>query len=211
MPGGDYDWVPRVDGLDAHFMAAGRQVENLTDMVAAVKAHTSVVFLKAAAGFDQVSQIATLVDAALAAGGLAVKNEAAGKAHSVESWQVLRSIDVEPAGLYALFVCFGIERPDGIQSCGMTQFGRPDTFVLGASFDDALDLAEAFNWYQLVESPTLDEGHMFSTTAEGQPWKMTHGSHLYQDDGDIDFGPGVWCLQPEPSTSPQPRKTRLWN
>ncbi len=169
----------------------------------------SFFFKASPAGLEQVSQIARLVDAALAAGGLAVKIEAAGKAHSAQSWQALRSVAFEPAGLYALFVFFGIERPDGIQSCGMTQFGLPDTCIRHAAFDDARDLAESFEWYQLVEAPTLIEGHTFSTSPEDRNWTMTRGRHLHQDDEDIDFDPGVWCLEPVPEPEPAASWTSL--
>lgn len=108
----------------------------------------------------------------LKAGGLAVKVETSGVAHSALRWnEYAASDDLQP--MYCAYVNL-IEGGEYFYSCGMHNFGLPDVSTsneLGAT--EAAKLLNQFNTYQLEELPQLDDGDYFSLDENERRYKLS--------------------------------------
>lgn len=198
------DWYEHDDELRAAFTIAGQG--KLSDsLLDAVGAHESTVYLVFDdAGYETARTAARFAGALLRAGGIAVKVETAGVAHSPERW--LEAHDSEQAwDIYTLFVVL-VGRDDCYYSCGMQNFALPDTQVpssLGTG--DGAELLNFFNMYQLVEAPELNDGHTFSLAEDAprfrlkrEPYDPGYEEPLYNPNG-------LWVLSPVEAS---PAKTR---
>lgn len=108
----------------------------------------------------------------LNAGGLAVKVESAGVAHSARRWHEFAVSDDLPQ-MYCAFVNL-LAGDDYTYSCGMHNFGLPDVSVgCAAGETAAAKLLNQFNTYQLEELPQLEEGHYFSFDETSPRYKLT--------------------------------------
>ncbi len=108
----------------------------------------------------------------LKAGGLAIKVETSGVAHSAKRWNEFAASDsLQP--MYCAYVNL-IEGAEYFYSCGMHNFGLPDVSVtseIGAA--EATKLLNQFNTYQLEDLPQLDEGDYFSLDEHSRRYKLT--------------------------------------
>jgi hypothetical protein len=107
----------------------------------------------------------------LDAGGLAVKVESSGAAHSATRWRGLAASE-HLFDVYTAFVTL-IGGKDCFYSCGMHAFGLPDAAVprdLGAQA--AAQLLNVFNHYLMAERPSLAEGHTFSVAADAPRFRL---------------------------------------
>lgn len=131
----------------------------------------------------------------LEAGGLAIKVESAGLAHTAENWQALAA-DSSPAALYQAFVTL-IGGTDSYYSCGMHNFGLPDVSLNRIIEPQAArTILDEFNYYQLVERPSFLDGHTFSTSAEAPSFKLSHCPYEGYDPSDPLYNPfGRWHLE----------------
>lgn len=127
-------------------------------------------------------------------GGIAVKLENSGIAHEWERWFSLLRSD-SPFDTYcASVVLTGDERY--YYSCGMHGFGLPDAQI-SRSFDiqEAADLLNQFNYYQIVEKPSLESGHTFSLTADSPRFRIESLTDERHPDDDLFHNPhGLWNL-----------------
>lgn len=106
----------------------------------------------------------------LQAGGLGVKVETAGVAHSARRWlslgqsleQSLTNSDDDISPIYCAFVNL-VEGAETDYSCGMHNFGLPDV-SLPKPADGAIatEVLHQFNQYQLNELPQFNDGDIFS-------------------------------------------------
>jgi hypothetical protein len=138
-----------------------------------IAAHRSTLWvLSPDVSIDQARRMMKVGRTLLSAGGLAVKVETSGVAHSARCWNEFAVSDDLPQ-MYCAYVNL-IEGDDYIYSCGMHNFGLPDTSVgRRAGEAEAARLLNQFNLYQLEELPQLEEGHYFSL-ADGMPrYKLT--------------------------------------
>jgi hypothetical protein len=109
--------------------------------------------------------------ALLDAGGMAVKVESSGIAHSGARWRELATSD-DPFDHYTAFVTL-IGRADCFYSCGMHSFGLPDSAVpRDIDIQEAAQLLNVFNRYLLVQSPALVDGHTFSVAADAPCFRL---------------------------------------
>lgn len=135
--------------------------------------HSSTLWvLSSDVSITQARQIMDVGTNLLKAGGLAVKVETSGVAHSANRWNKLALSDgVEP--IYCAFVNL-IEGDEYFYSCGMHNFGLPDVSVTNAlSSEEATNLLNDFNSYQLENLPRLDDGDYFSLAETSQRYKLT--------------------------------------
>lgn len=108
----------------------------------------------------------------LKAGGLAVKVESSGVAHSAKRWQEFAASD-DLLQMYCAYVSL-VEGDEYFYSCGMHNFGLPDVSVdRNAGIADATRLLNQFNSYQLEDLPQLDEGDYFSLDEHSPRYKLT--------------------------------------
>ena len=105
------------------------------------------------------------------AGGIAVKLENTGIAHSSERWfSLLRSEDT--FDLYTLCVTLVGDRKH-YYSCGMHNFRLPDAQIpTDLDTGQAAALLNQFNDYQIAERPRLNSGETFSLTADGPVFRL---------------------------------------
>lgn len=129
-------------------------------------------------------------------GGLGVKVESSGTAHSWDLWFSLLGTG-DTFDLYCAFVTL-IGAVDHFYSCGMHQFGMPDCSVSNlGSPADAAGLMNRFNMWQLVETPDLETGHTFSLTPESLHYRLTLREDLEHPADDLFHNPnGIWDLVP---------------
>ncbi len=158
--------------------------------------HRSVIYLHFP--FDIISQKVRLLkftEVLSKCGGIAIKLETSSIAHEWERWvELLRSDN--PFDTYcASVVLVGDER--FYYSCGMHNFSLPDAQVSN-SFDveEAADLINGFNNWQIVEKPILKSGHTFSLTADSPHFRLELLKDKRHSEDDLFYNPnGVWELR----------------
>ncbi|MEL6580403.1 MAG: hypothetical protein AAFQ14_11670 [Cyanobacteria bacterium J06621_12] len=110
-------------------------------------------------------RIANLARVLLQIGGIAVKVESAGLAHSREKW--LANYDSDDVfDIYSLYVIL-VEGKDYYYSCGMHNFGKADVAIsVETDIGLAIYVMNVFNYYRLTESPIIQDGHTFQPDIE---------------------------------------------
>jgi hypothetical protein len=180
--------------LRAFRIAGGDRLSS--DLLDRIAQHTFMVYLigseLSAAGAAQMRHSAAAV---LHSGGLAIKIDSAGIAHSSAAWlQGIEDASIE--ALYPLFHTY-IGSTEYFYSCGMKNFGFPD-----CSVDSAVPAAVAaetmhvFNYYQLNEAPTFKEGQTFSIAADAPKYRLSREPYGYEPDDPLDNPFGRWHLRP---------------
>ena len=140
--------------LQNAFHLAGRS--SVTDAeIDAIATHTCTACVIGEGGSTEAAQsILGAASGLLRAGGLAVKMESTGKAHSKQDWYVLDA-DQSLRALYDAFVTL-IGGDGGGYSCGMHNLGLPDAAQDAAlSDEDGARLLQTFLLYTLLEKPDL--------------------------------------------------------
>lgn len=195
----EVDIRPYDDRLARSFAYAGRGALSDDDL-AAIAAHTYTVYLISETATVEGAREAQLAGVALLdAGGLAVKVESAGVAHSAGAWRELAAQD-DPGALYSAYVTL-VRHADKLYSCGMHQLGQRDaeTTVEG-DVDVAAQVLVTFLLYTLLERPTLKAGETFSVDEEsGSPvYRLRVVPCVEYPLGDLFYNPdGLWHLTPE--------------
>ena len=137
------------------------------EMLRVLARHALVAYLRfpadLAAQSERMLKFSRLMERA---GGLAVKVESCGVAHSWAQWASL--LKGALPGQYAAGVTL-VTSADFYYSCGMHNFGLPDCEVAGAlDFDSAMHLMNQFNLWRLSTLSALSDGHSFSL-GKGEP------------------------------------------
>ncbi len=178
----------------------------------AVGAHGSIAYLVLEdTGYDAACFATRCARALLKAGGMAVRVESAGVAHSPEQWIRLSESD-DAFDIYSLFVML-VGGDDRYYSCGMHNFGLPDAAVPSAlGVEDGGALLNFFNFYQLVENPVLRDGDTFGADAGSSRHRLTRESYLdgYDPDEPLYNPHGLWSLRPAEAPAPRRRRWELW-
>ena len=190
-----------VDGPDARlpaaFAAAGYGGRIDAKSLARIGDHRHVLYAVCDAGSLDAARHAVRAGAALLrAGGLAVKVESAGLAHSSEKWAALAA-DATAFDCYrALVTLVGDERL--VSSCGMHAFGLPEVSCPGSvPFEEAGPMMNQFNLFQLIESPRLNDGETFSVDADAPRYRLRRRPcSAYPPDDPFHNPHGVWHLEP---------------
>jgi len=164
-------------------------------------------------GLETARTAARFARALLEAGGVAVKVDSAGLAHTRERW--LRDWDdQDPRAIYALFVTL-VGGEGIIYSCGMQNFALPDTAVpMSLGEAEAAQMINIFNLYQVFESPELESGNTFSLDADSPSFRVMHETYVDGYQGTTLENPhGLWMLHPlapEPPREPSRPERRRW-
>jgi hypothetical protein len=143
----------------------------------------------------QRERLALFTNVLMRCGGFAVKVESAGIAHTWDEWfKALASEN--PFDLYRTFVVL-IGDKDYYFSCGMHHFGLPEVEVSRSiAINEAADLMNRFNYWQIVEEPKIAVGHTFSIAADAARYHITLKKdlrHVVTDFFHNEYG--VWSLE----------------
>lgn len=185
--------------LTAAFARAGLFSDMSAAAVASVAEHRMVAYLLAmpeqpasSAGARALAQAAS---ALLAAGGLAVKVETAGKAFEAAKWRELAALETAET-LWELFVAQTIKATDGASfTCGMHNLGLKDALVRGLPTADAIKLLREFTYFGVTEQPVLGVGHTFSQTVDAPVYRLAEvAQQPYADHPDFANPYGMWEL-----------------
>jgi hypothetical protein len=133
--------------------------------------------------------------ALLGCGGLGVKVESSGVAHSPQRWRELAAAAEDPFALTHAFTTL-IGGSDHFYSCGMHNLGLPDCQI-GRHFDpvEAAYQMNNFNGYQVATSRPLQSGHTISITADSPHFRMDLEADVRHEADDPFHNPhGVWDL-----------------
>ncbi|MDM5220893.1 DUF4261 domain-containing protein [Peribacillus sp. NJ11] len=164
-------------------------------LLAEINDHTFTVYI--IADISNVGNVSDLIDAGVAilrAGGMAVKIETAGIAHSKEDWQQLHhSPDI--LSVYAHFVTI-IGEEDYYCSFGMKAFGLPDAVTLNTmSPKEAAALLNTFNYYHVGEQPLFKNGETFSIQKDAPDFILTGLQDFRYEEDHPFYNPfGLWNL-----------------
>lgn len=86
--------------------------------------------------------------------------------------------DFEESNLYEMFVVDSIvDKDKSVYSCGMHNLGYKDTIVWGMGFQQSVDLINIFNYYQIVDKPTIRSKQTFSAEANAPKFIITEESN----------------------------------
>lgn len=189
------------------FASAGRHWEGSAEMDR-IATHASVVYLVGDGGSRESAERLMLAgEGLLKAGGLGVKVESSGVAHSPDAWRKLVAAR-HLFGVHDAFVVY--VRGAQVYSCGMHHFGLPEAMVDEADSDNAAELLRTFTRYLLDEHPTIIAGQTFSTAADAPVYRIVEGVPIEYDADSLFNNPfGMWRLEPV-RAEVRPRKTSRW-
>jgi hypothetical protein len=160
-----------------------------------VRAHMSVVYLRfpiaLAQERERVLKFGTVLQRA---GGVAIKVESAGIAHTWERWSEL--LNGTPFDLYCAVVVL-VADEEQYHSCGMHHFLLPECAVpRSMPLPDAAELMNQVNFWRMLETPALANGHTFSLTASSPRYRMTlEPDQRHANDDPFHNEHGVWNLR----------------
>lgn len=187
----------RDPNLKNAFVLAGR--ERLTENdLENIEQHNFTLYLVADGGsFDSAKKLLHAANAILKAGGIAVKVESAGTAHSASQWAAFCNCDFSEMILLQAFVTY--IRGEGIYySCGMHNLGLQDAIVeADIDPDEAAELLFTFLGYLLIENPTVNDGETFSVNADAPRYRLFREPCTCYVPDDLFYNPfGMWKLTP---------------
>jgi len=161
--------------------------------------HTMTLYLVAEepASVEVAFRAMRFAKALLDAGGLAVKAECSGVAHSAEAWRRLCELRLpELACYHGLTIRVREPKEHVTYSSGMHQLGLPDAVVPGDAPAQSA-LLDLFAKYQLIEKPRLADGHTFSEAEDAPRYRLRFGEDTRFEKGDLFHNPfGRWRFEP---------------
>ena len=166
------------------------------ELLAQIKAHTSVVYLHFPLNLpEQRERILKFTRIIRDLGGIAVKVESCGLAHSWERWNELLS-----GNLFEVY-CAGVVLVGDTghyYSCGMHHFGLPECEVASSTpIEAAAELMNQFNFWQIHDKPTVSSGQTFSVTEKAPRFRSSLQPDTRYDKEDLFHNPhGIWRLTP---------------
>ncbi len=185
--------------MAAAFRTAGPHWRD-TPAMNAISPHTSVVYLIGPGGSKPNADAMMLASAALLeAGGLGVKVETSGIAHSPEDWKdMCANVHLFSAHrAYVLYVT-GAQ----VYSCGMHNLGLRDAIVEHNGTSASVELLRVFTHYLFVESPAMLPGQTFSVDSDAPVYRVTDDPGAAYDEGSLFTNPyGGWRLAPITASS----------
>ncbi len=182
----------RDERMQSAFMSAGPHWINTTEM-ARIGDHQSVVYLIGPNGATKHLEAMILAARALLkAGGLGVKVETTGIAHSPYAWhKICDELYAFRAHRAFVLVVSGRE----VYSCGMHNLGMKDAIVDDADSDDAAELIRSFTWFMFTEKPTIRAGQTFAVAADAPCYRLIADPGVSYEEGSLFANPyGTWRL-----------------
>ncbi|WP_295965499.1 hypothetical protein [uncultured Xanthomonas sp.] len=190
----ELQYEPHDARMAGAFAAAGPHWRGSADM-ARIGTHASVVYLIGAGGSRVRAETMMRAAAALLdAGGLGVKVESSGVAHSPADWRQLCA-DLSLGSAHRAYV-LNITG-EQVHSCGMHQFGMKDAIVAAQAASDPVGLLHTFTCYLFNEAPDVRAGHTFSVAADAPRYRIQAEASSQFQPGDLFANPyGLWRLTP---------------
>ncbi|WP_197065349.1 DUF4261 domain-containing protein [Massilia sp. 9096] len=190
-------WELEFEGRDARmahaFASAGPHWRDSPEM-ARIDTHQSVVYLVEQGGSAQnVQALMLAARAVLDAGGLGVKVESSGIAHSPAAWRNMCS-ELVLFSAYRAFVLV-VTMHGEAYSCGMHTFGLWDVRVADEDSASALQTARAFSHYLFTESPSLEDRQTFSSDAQAPVYRISSGGNVEYEHSLFANPYGTWQLR----------------
>ncbi|MBL7984711.1 MAG: hypothetical protein JNM91_06900 [Flavobacteriales bacterium] len=187
------DFCPADPDLPKAFEIAG-QGRFTPEVLARIKAHTSVVYLHFP--LDLIGQRERMLKFARIIrdlGGIAVKVESCGIAHTMDRWQELLS-----GNLFEAY-CAGVVLVRDNKyfcSCGMHHFGLPECEVASTTpLEEAAQLMNQFNFWRIHDKPTVSPGETFSLAEAAPRYRLSLAPDTRSDKEHLFHNPhGVWRL-----------------
>jgi hypothetical protein len=179
----------------AFALAGGRALSE--DDLRRIDTHTSTLYLIGHGGSPASAHaMMRAATAVLQAGGIAVKVESSGIAHSARTWLDLTG-ETAPEALYQAYVSL-VRSELQYYSCGMHVLGYRDVEA-PAELEPAMAtrLLETFLLYTLQPRVALRDGDTFSTDAASARWRLGQVECTEYAPDDLFFNPfGMWRLTP---------------
>ncbi|MFT3680992.1 MAG: hypothetical protein QM791_12010 [Ferruginibacter sp.] len=150
-------------------------VNNLSEsFLEEIHLHKYVIYISGVTGdLESAGHISGAALMILNTGGIGIKIETAGKAFSKEQWINLAGKKTDQ-DYYQMFVIDSIINEGGeVYSCGMHNLGLMDTKVTGEDFQDAVCLIKVFNYYQVIDKPSIQNNQTFRADTESPIFKIT--------------------------------------
>jgi len=195
----EWEWHPREISLARAFEVAGRGALDAAELRAIAQAPGHVFLIDPEGGSLPAARRAMIfAEALLRAGGLGVKVETAGVAHSAEAWREATGDAHDLAAVLWAFVATVGDPEQGFFTCGMHNLGLPEA-VVPASLDpeQAVDLLDVFTLYMAAEEPALEDGQSFAAGEDAPMYELAHQPCEHFPAGQPFHNPlGMWALLP---------------
>jgi hypothetical protein len=195
----EWEWRPRDPKLARAFEVAGRGALSRREL-AAIAAAPGQVFLGDPDGgsLEAARRMMIFADGLLRAGGLGVKVESAGVAHSAAAWREMTSTAHDVAAVLAAWLAIVGDPTQGFFTCGMHNLGLAEAVVPSSlSPDAALELLDVFTLYAASEEPKLADGQTFAADEDAPVFELEHQPCAHFPAGDAFHNPhGLWLLLP---------------
>lgn len=190
----DIDFEAHDARMSSAFASAGPHWRDTPDMMR-IASHRSVVYLLGHGGSDaDVRALMLAAGAVLDAGGLGVKVDSSGVAHSPDAWRTFCG-ESASFGPYRAFVVT-VTGPGEAYSCGMHAFGLRDAWVVDGDMRGAESVAGTFSWYLYKERPAIREGQTFSCDAESPVYRIGSSAGPDHPADSLFVNPcGTWRLE----------------
>lgn len=180
--------------LKKAFSYAGNFTKEQLDLISR---HTHTIYVIGDGGnIEAANKMLDVGKALLSSGGLAIKIESSGIAHTSDSWINLAK-GKELYHTFKAFVTFAGEEKY-YYSCGMHCLGYPDVTLLrnGETWSEAANLMETFLLYNLYENPILKSGETFSIDAKSPYYVLNHKICEHFQENHLFYNPyGIWELK----------------
>lgn len=198
MPSGqsfELEFQPPDPRMAAAFRSAGPHWSGSPEM-ARIGEHAGVAYLVGHGGSRANAEALMLAaEALLKAGGLGVKVESSGLAHSPEDWRKLCAQHhlFSAHRAYVLYVT-----GSQVYTCGMHNLGLRD--AVADNFDNntaaVVELVRTFTWYLFTEAPDLRAGQSFAVAAGAPVYRLRDKPGVVYEDGSLFANPyGFWRLE----------------
>lgn len=175
------------------FAVTGRGLIAEQDLEA-IAGHTYTLYVKGPGGtINAALRMMELGVQLLKAGGIAVKVETAGLAHSAQDWQRFAAHGLD-------FLCDAyatvIQEQDTYYSSGMHNLGLGDALVRDdITLQGANHLIKNFLRYTILEQPILKNGDTFRIDVQSPYYRLTHQEDIIHPSDDPFHNPlGLWHL-----------------
>lgn len=168
-----------------------------SEQLGAIEKHSCTLYVIGKGGsIEDANKMLDVGLALLNAGGIAVKVESSGVAHTVENWTSAAQAK-EIHNTFRSFVTF-VGEEEFYYSCGMHCLGYPDVVVLKDDYNpsEVVKLMETFLLYNLYEKPVLKSGETFSIDINSPYYILNHKPCTYFEEEHPFYNPyGVWELK----------------
>ncbi|QDT10858.1 DUF4261 domain-containing protein [Planctomycetes bacterium K23_9] len=188
-----YDRAP--DLLAAYTLAGCGKISD--DDLAAIGDHSNALYVSGPSNSpDSAKTLMRFAAALLDCGGIAVKIESTGIAHSAQRWRELTQ-DGSPPALMRAFVTY-VGSAGSFYSCGMHNLGLPDaTLEADVMPETAATLLDTFLLYLISESPEMSDDETFAIDDRSPRYTITKAECTEFPPGNLFHNPhGVWQLRP---------------